>query len=69
MNIGEDGFYAGETNTLNPNEDFETPNQGAVEYYPDNEYSNVLENEGVQFEDYQDIDTDVDDIDSFSTDN
>jgi hypothetical protein len=42
MSIGEEGFNAGETNTLNEEADFEPPNEGDVDYYGDNEFESEM---------------------------
>ncbi len=42
MNVGETGFYAGETNTLNAEAPFEPPAGGDIEYFGNNEFENEL---------------------------
>lgn len=43
MHIGENGFFAGVSNTLNDSEPFELPQTGDIEYYANNEYQSELE--------------------------
>lgn len=43
MHIGENGFFAGDSNTLNYEEPFELPPTGDIEYYANNEYQSELE--------------------------
>jgi len=42
MKIGTEGFYAGEFQTLNPSSGFEAPLAEEIEYFPENEYSEEL---------------------------
>ena len=42
--VGREGFYAGETNTLNPVEEFEPPKTGDISYFYDHDYHKALEN-------------------------
>lgn len=42
MSVGDDGFLAGETNTLNDGANFEAPTGGDVTYYGDNEFGDDL---------------------------
>ncbi len=43
MEVGNEGFNAGESNTLNDEVAFEPPSGGDVSYYQDNEYADELE--------------------------
>ncbi|EFK96602.1 hypothetical protein LDC_1371 [sediment metagenome] len=43
MSVGENGFNAGDFNTLNPEADFEAPTEGDVRYLGDNDYSDQLQ--------------------------
>lgn len=43
MSVGEEGFNAGESNTLNIDSDFEPPVTGDIQYFGDNEYSDNLD--------------------------
>ncbi len=56
MGVGEEGFNAGETETLNPEADFEPPAEGNVDYFHDNEYSGEL-NDAKVFGEGGDIDS------------
>lgn len=47
MNVGEEGFNAGETNTLNEEAAFEPPSSGDVEYSGDNDFQDELESADV----------------------
>jgi hypothetical protein len=38
LSIGDMGFYAGDSNTLNPNADFEPPVGGDFSYFQGNDY-------------------------------
>lgn len=42
MDIGENGFYAGETNTFNDDAPFEPPPTSDVEYYAGSEYDDAI---------------------------
>ena len=42
MSVGDQGFNAGESNTLNPDEPFEAPSGGDVAYHGDNEYQQEI---------------------------
>ncbi len=61
MYTGKNGFYAGETDTLNSNAAFEPPLTGEIQYFDRNEYSDVLRKDGLlevsrpdTFDDYKD---------------
>jgi hypothetical protein len=43
MAVGDNGFYAGDTDTLNAGSDFEPPADGDVDYYGGNEFEGQLE--------------------------
>lgn len=45
LRVGEKGFYAGETNTLNSGTPFEPPKEGDIEYFGNNEFSDYLADE------------------------
>jgi hypothetical protein len=45
MTVGNLGFNAGETNTLNPDAPFEAPNTGEIVFYGENEYADILSEE------------------------
>ena len=49
--IGEDGFKAAEYGTLNPNVPFEPIISSDIEYYAQNEYSNIVESHGIELTD------------------
>lgn len=42
MSVGDEGFNAGDTNTLNEDADFEPPNEGDIDYFGDNDYEAEL---------------------------
>lgn len=42
MSVGDEGFNAGDTNTLNDEGDFEAPAEGDVSYFGENEYESEL---------------------------
>jgi len=42
LRVGEKGFFAGETNTLNSGTAFEPPKEGDLEYFGNNEFSDDL---------------------------
>lgn len=46
MDVGEEGFYAGDSNTLNVDEDFEAPESGDVQYYGENEFEDQIAEAG-----------------------
>ncbi len=54
MSVGEEGFNAGESNTLNDEGDFEAPAEGDVEYHGENDFesemtdANLLEDDPLQ---------------------
>ena len=43
MSVGEEGFNAGESNTLNDEADFEPPTEGDVEYHGDNDFQDEIQ--------------------------
>lgn len=43
MTVGEEGFNAGESNTLNDEADFEPPTGGDVQYHADNEFQGEIQ--------------------------
>jgi len=49
MTVGEEGFNAGETNTLNEDAAFEPPSSGDIEYSGENEFQDDLESADVLF--------------------
>ncbi len=58
ITLGENGFYAGDTDTLNIDKPFEIPNTGDILYYGNNEYArqfadaNLIDSDGkVEFDD------------------
>lgn len=57
MNVGDEGFYGGESNALNVDQDFEPPSSGDVDYFSDNEYSDELTESGANFSD-ENLETD-----------
>ncbi len=48
MQVGEEGFNAGETNTLNPEADFEPPKTGDIEYYNDHEFQDQFQQANIE---------------------
>lgn len=59
MEIGEEGFNAGDGDTMNPDAEFVAPEAGDATFYSDNEYSDVMADQGVRFSD-----TDIDSMDA-----
>ncbi len=47
MEVGDQGFDAGEYNTLNDEASFEIPKEGDINYYDGNEYEDLVRDEGV----------------------
>jgi hypothetical protein len=47
MNVGEEGFNAGDTETLNAESDFEPPAEGDVDYSGDNEFEGQIQEAGL----------------------
>lgn len=45
--VGKNGFYAGETDTLNTNAKFDPPLTGDIQYFDNNEYSEILHKAGL----------------------
>jgi len=43
MNVGENGFYAGDSDTLNDDAPFEPPTTGDIDYYTNNSFVSELE--------------------------
>ncbi|MBX7152919.1 hypothetical protein K1X84_14915 [bacterium] len=43
MSVGENGFNAGESNALNVDAPFETPHDGDIQYYGDNQYAEDIQ--------------------------
>ena len=43
MHVGEAGFNAGETETLNPAADFEPPRSGDIDYFNDHEFQSEFD--------------------------
>lgn len=64
INVGDDGFNAGEYNTLNPDEPFEAPVEGNLEFYPDNEFEGELNDANL----LNDVESDINDVDEFDED-
>lgn len=63
LHIGENGFNAADTDTLNTDAPFEPVKTGDVEYFGNSEYDNELKNSGVDFGDIE-SDTASDDFDN-----
>ncbi len=63
MRVGENGFNAGESNTLNSGSPFEPPVGGEIEYFGNNEFSNDLTSANLLTSDFEE-DSDVDTKDS-----
>lgn len=47
FSVGEEGFNAGETDTMNPETEFTPPDSGDVTFAGENEYAGALENAGL----------------------
>ncbi len=47
MSVGDQGFNAGETNTMNIDQPFEPPQTSDAVYYGDNEYAGDIQNAGL----------------------
>lgn len=72
LQVGENGFNAGETDTLNTEAPFEPVRTGDVEYFKENEYADDLKQSGVIFdgddESVDDDDSNDDSDDDFDDD-
>ncbi|MGD9201918.1 MAG: hypothetical protein PVI26_10165 [Chitinispirillia bacterium] len=51
MEVGNEGFHAGESNTLNVNESFEPPESGDIEYFQGSDFDSEIEGSDVSFQD------------------
>ena len=51
MSVGEEGFNAGDSNTLNDEADFEAPTEGDVEYHGDNDYQDEIQDGNLMSDD------------------
>ena len=57
MEVGNEGFHAGEGNTLNVNESFEPPESGDIQYFQGSDFDGEIENSDASFgESSEDID-------------
>ena len=65
MHVGENGFDAGDVDTLNTDAPFEPVQSDDIQYYPDNKFADDIEDSGIKFDD--DITDDSDSTD-FSDD-
>ena len=65
MSVGSDGFYSGDTNTLNIDEGFEAPAGGDVDYYGENDFESEITEAGLDSGGYEGFGADGDMSSSF----